>query len=240
MLGLVLAFALIGPRVLGGYSVLRGRDKLHLAMGFAGGALLGVATFDTLPEAIDLFGGGTNGLLIALAAAVAGALTFKTLEGPVFGHVHEADAACNPRGGYIGAGGISVHNFLDGLAIGSAFQVSTQTGVLVSIAILLHAFSDGLNTVTVVLRHGLGERKAITWLAVDAVMPVLGASLALFLALPDHVIASVLGFFAGMFLYLGAGSLLPQAHKTGRDRHIVWPAAALAFAIAWFVAQVVA
>jgi ZIP family zinc transporter len=238
VLGIALAFALIGPRFLGGYSVLRGRDRLHLAMGFAGGALLGVAVWDTLPEAVELF--GKHGLLLALAAAAVGALTFKALEGPVFGHVHEGDAECNPQAGYIGAGGISVHNFLDGLAIGSAFEVSTKAGILVSIAILLHAFSDGLNTVTVVLRHGLGERKAITWLAIDAVMPVLGASLALFLDLPDVVLACLLGYFAGMFLYLGAGSLLPQAHRHGRDRHIVWPAAAGAFAVAWFVAQIVA
>ena len=235
MLGVALAIALIAPRFLGGWSVLRGRDRLHLAMGFAGGALLGVALFDTLPEAVDLY--GRHGLLLAALAAAVGAGTFMALEGPVFGHVHEADAACNPHAGYIGAGGISVHNFLDGLAIGSAFQVSTQTGVLVSLAILMHAFSDGLNTVTVVLRHGLGERKAITWLAIDAVMPVLGASLALFLDLPDAVIASLLGYFAGMFIYLGAGSLLPQAHRTGRDRHIVWPAAGAAFIIAAIVAQ---
>ena len=235
MLGIALAFELIGPRFLGGWSVLRRRDQLHLAMGFAGGALLGVALFDTLPESAELF--GSRGLLLALAAAAVGALTFKVLEGPVFGHVHEGDAECNPRAGYIGAGGISVHNFLDGLAIGSAFEVSTETGILVSVAILLHAFSDGLNTVTVVLRHGLGERKAITWLAIDALMPVLGASLALFLDLPDAVVAGMLGYFAGMFIYLGAGSLLPQAHRTGRDRHLVWPAAGLAFVLAFLVSQ---
>ena len=75
MLGIALAFALIGPRFLGGWSVLRRRDQLHLAMGFAGGALLGVAIFDTLPEAIELF--GRNGQLAAAAAAAFGAVTFR-------------------------------------------------------------------------------------------------------------------------------------------------------------------
>jgi len=35
-----------------------------------------------------------------------------------------------------------------------------------------------------------------------------------------------------MFLFLGAGSLLPEAHRTGRDRNLVWAAAALGLLLA--------
>jgi ZIP family zinc transporter len=218
MLALALAAAAVVPRLLGGFSVLRQGDRLHLVMGFAGGALLGVALFETGPEAFE-HGGPWVWPVVA-----AGAATFAVLERHVFRHVHTEDAVCSPHAGEIGAGAITTHAFIDGLAIGAAFQVSTRVGLLVSVAILLHAFADGMNTVAVLVRHGHRNRKALAWLAADATVPLIGAALGLMIDLPDGVFAGLLGFFAGMFAYLGVGSLLPHAHRFGRDRLIVYAA----------------
>lgn len=231
MLALAFAAAAVLPRLLGGWSVLRRSDRLHLAMGFAGGALIGVAAFETLPEAVSLGGPGV------FAATIAGVLGFAVLERRVFRHVHSGDLVCSPRAGEIGAGGLSVHAFLDGLAIGAAFSVNEKLGVLVSLAVVLHAFADGLNTVAVLLGSGHDRRKAIRWLAVDAVSPVAGAALGLFVGLPDGPLAALLAFFAGMFFYLGAGSLLPRAHRFGRDRAIVYVAALAGIGLAWAATQ---
>lgn len=232
MLGIVLAASAIIPRLLGGFSMLRQRDRLHLWMGFAAGALIGVAFFETLPEALEL---GRTGPVLLFAGI--GGLTFALLERYVFGHLHTEDAVCSPRAGHIGAGGITTHAFLDGMAIGTAFQVGAEVGLLISIAVLLHAFSDGLNTVAIILRHGHTRRKAIAWLAADAIAPVLGAALGLFIAMPDPVLASLLAFFAGMFLYMGAGSLLPEAHRAGRDRVLIATAAVFGIALGLTAAQ---
>lgn len=219
MLAIALSLAAVLPRVLGGLTVLRRSDRLHLAMGFAAGALMGVALFETLPEAFELVGDGRG--WIAVAAALVGAATFGLLERSVFGHIHTEDTACNPTAGHIGAAGLTGHALLDGLAIGSAFQASTSLGVLVSAAVLLHAFSDGLNTVTVVLSHGHDRGKAVAWLAADAAAPVAGAILGLFVTLPDLPLGAVLALFGGMFIYIGAGSLATSAHGSGRDRGLV-------------------
>lgn len=216
---LAFAAAVAFPRLLGGLSVLRAGDRLHLAMGFAAGAMLAVAALETLPEAIEHTGPWV------VAAAIAGGLGFGLLDHRVFRHVHAEDRVCNPRAGEVGAGALSIHAFLDGLAIGAGFQVSQELGVLISVAVLLHAFADGLNTVTVLLGHGHGRRKAIAWLLVDAVSPLAGAALGLLVALPETAMGTLLAVFAGMFVYLGAGSLLPRAHRFGRDRLIVWLAA---------------
>lgn len=231
MLALALAAAAIVPRLAGGFSVLRRGDRLHLVMGFAGGALIGVAIFETGPEAF------AHGGAYVAAVMAAGVLVFAVLERRVFGHVHTEDAHCNPRSGQLGAGAITTHAFLDGLAIGTAFQVGEEVGLLVSAAVLLHAFADGMNTVTVLVRHGNRDRVARAWLFADALIPVAGAALGLLLDLPDTLFAVLLGFFAGMFAYLGAGSLLPHAHRFGRDRAIVAAAAAGGIGLAFTAAQ---
>ena len=230
MLALGLAAAAVVPRLLGGLSVLRRHDRLHIAMGFAGGAMIGVALFETMPEAFELAPGGGGWVALAVVLGVA---VFAVLERRIFHHVHVEDTVCNPRAAEIGAGGITTHAFLDGLAIGSAFQISSELGLLVSAAVLLHAFADGLNTVTILLRHGHRRRTAVGWLAADAAAPILGAAVGLLTPLPDAVFAGLLAFFAGMFLYFGAGSLLPQAHRTGRNRVLVVSAAAAGIALAY-------
>ena len=232
MLGIALAASAIIPRLLGGFSMLRQRDRVHLWMGLAAGALIGVAFFETMPEALEL---GSTGPVLLVAGL--GATVFALLERSVFGHLHTHDTVCNPRAGHIGAGGITTHAFLDGVAIGTAFQVDAEVGLLVSVAVLLHAFSDGLNTVAIILRHGHSRRKAIAWLAADACAPVLGAALGLSISLPDPLLASLLAFFAGMFLYMGAGSLLPEAHRAGRDRSLVATAAVFGVVLALTAAQ---
>ena len=234
MLAIALAAAAVVPRVMGGLSVLRQNDRLHLAMGFAGGAMIGVALFETMPEAFERAPG--SGLWVAAVVAL-GVAAFATMERHVFHHVHTEDTVCNPRVAEIGAGGITTHAFLDGLAIGTAFQVSPELGLLVSAAVLLHAFADGLNTVTILLRHGHRHRTARLWLAADASVPILGAAVGLLTPLPDAVFAALLAFFAGMFLYFGAGSLLPEAHRSGRNRSIVFAAAAAGLALAFIAAS---
>lgn len=230
MLAIALAASAVLPRLLGGLAVLRNHDRLHLAMGFAGGAMIGVAVFETLPEALELAGGDKPWVL---ATVLVGATVFAVLERRVFRHVHVEDGICSPRTGEIGAAGITTHAFLDGLAVGSAFQVSVEFGVLIATAVLLHAFADGLNTVTILLRHGNSRRKAVGWLAADAAAPIAGAALGLLTPLPTVLLAALLAFFAGMFLYLGGGSLLPQAHRRGRGRGIVLAASAAGVALAF-------
>jgi zinc transporter ZupT len=239
MLAVVLSLSALFPRWAGGILALRQRDRFHLVLGFAAGALLGVAAFETMPEGFGLLGEASVPALGAVAIVLAGAAAFALVERPAFGHMHREDAACNPTAGHVGAGGITLHAFLDGLAIGTAFQVGEEIGFVVAGAVLLHAFADGLNTVTVILRHGHSRRKAVWWLAADALAPVAGALTALFVSLPDAALGALLSFFAGMFIYMGVGSLLPAAHRSARDAGVVALATGSGFLLLLGVSQLV-
>lgn len=118
------------------------------------------------------------------------------------------------RKGSLGALSLSVHSFLDGMSIGIAFQVSEAVGIIVTTAVLIHDFSDGLNTVNMILKNN-GERKqALKWLAVDAIAPMLGVVSTLFFTIPKTALGLILAMFAGFFIYIASSNMIPESHHT--------------------------
>ena len=102
---------------------------------------------------------------------------------------------------------------LDGFAIGLAFQAGQAVGFVVAVAVLVHDFSDGLNTVNVVIKNGGKRGSALGWLMVDALAPLLGAGLSLLVAPSQGLLALLLAGFSGFFLYIGASDLLPESQR---------------------------
>ena len=128
-------------------------------------------------------------------------------------HTHEEDEGIvNDSRGSFGALTLSAHSFLDGVAIGIGFQASVALGVVITAAVLTHDFSDGINTVSLVLRNGGTRKKAFHWLLVDAFAPVAGVASTLLFRIPDSLIGLVLAVFVGTFLYLSSSDLIPESH----------------------------
>ena len=204
----VLTFAMT---LLGGLFALRFRDKLHLILGFSAGAVIGVAFFDLLPEALQLGQGrGTFGTLTIVAL---GFVLYMLLD-RVFSlhahHDHEDNTETNRS--TLRAGSLSFHSFLDGLAIGLSFHVSNALGIVVALAVLAHDFSDGINTVSAILKSGGTRARAFKWLLVDAIAPVAGIGAAFLFSVSDTVLGTLLALFGGFFLYIGASDLVPESY----------------------------
>ena len=196
---------------LGGIAAIRLRDRLHLLLGFSSGAVLGVALFDILPEVFALDGGSSYMPIVALGfLAFFGLERYTAMHRPRE-HAH-AVAAHEQELGALTAAGLALHSFLDGVAIGVGFQASLQMGLLIALGVIAHDLSDGLNTVTVVLAHGNPLKRAIFWLTIDMITPVIGAATTLLFNLKG-LLPFVLAFFAGSFLYIGASDLLPEARE---------------------------
>jgi ZIP family zinc transporter len=126
-------------------------------------------------------------------------------------HGEELEKHANNRG-ILGAGSLSTHSFLDGAAIGLAFQVSEAVGVIVAIAVLVHDFSDGINTINMILKNSGTHKQAFKWLIVDSIAPVLGVFSTLFFSIKESDLGVILALFSGFFLYIGASDLLPESH----------------------------
>lgn len=213
----------------GGMVAVRVRDKLHLLLGFSSGAVLGVVFFDILPELFTRARELSLSISTLMVVAVLGFFEFFLLERftalhHAREHEHHAGQEHASELGVIGAAGLSVHSFLDGIAIGVGFKSSVTLGVAIGIAVLAHDFSDGLNTVTVMLAHRNPLRRSLWWLLVDAAAPLLGALSTLIVPIPLEVLPYLLASFAGFFLYIGASDLLPEARE--HDSPLVAVAAA--------------
>src|SRR6266700_2826640 len=91
---------------------------------------------------------------------------------------------------------------LVGGLFGLRFPVSTAVGLVVAVAVISHDFSDGLNTVTLLLVNKNTSRRSFLLLLADAAAPVAGAISTMFFRIPAVGLPYYLGFFAGFLLYI--------------------------------------
>jgi ZIP family zinc transporter len=218
---------------LGGLAAIRFRDRMHILLGFSSGAVLGVVFFDVFPELIKQIHQHSLSVSGVMVVVVAGFMAFFVLERLTRLHAgreheHHVHVKHPQELGVVGAAGLSFHSFLDGVAIGVAFKTSSAIGIVVAIAVLAHDFSDGLNTVTVVLAHNNPVGRARRWLLVDATTPLLGAATVLIARIPASVTPWMLAFFIGFFLYISSSDLLPEA----REHDSPWVAVAALIGLA--------
>lgn len=222
MVAVVVAFATFASTLLGGVVALRYRDRLHRILGFTAGVLLAVVAFDLLPEIFALTNATRTSVTVPMVALVVGFLAFHIVEKCTLIHAaHEGEYSgehSHPELGVASGLALSAHSFFDGVGIGLGFQLSTSIGITVALAVIAHDFSDGLNTVALLLVNGNTARRSIGFLLLDASAPVAGAASTLFFQLGDRPLLVYLGFFAGFLLYIGASDILPEAHANHPSR----------------------
>ena len=132
-----------------------------------------------------------------------------------------------------------IHSTLDGLAIGLAFQAGGEIGLIVLLAVLAHDFADGMNVVTLALDAARGRGLAIGLLIIDALAPLAGAALSTVVAVSPSSLGLLLASFAGVFIAIGAGHLLPEAqHRDPRQGPALVALSALGAAIVLVVRAV--
>ena len=225
-----LAVPLAGVTVLstlaGGFVALRLARDLATAIALTGGVVVAVALFQVLPEAIEAVDDPHRVGLLVGAGFVFFFLAERAL---VLHHRDEPEQArAHARVGALGAAGLSVHSFIDGLGIGLAFGLDTTTGLLVFLAVVSHDFADGLNTVSFVMRQSGDRRTAVRWLAVDAAAPLFGAIVGVSLSVGEEQLGALLAVYVGFFLFMGATDLLPHAHEHPSGKRVLLTVAGFA------------
>lgn len=204
---------------MGGLLALRAKDRFHLVLGVSAGLLLGLVGFDLLPEIFEMNSSELGGVKTISIALISGFLFLHFLEQFVgshepaesdYGHDHKHTVEI---AGVVGAVAMAGHIFLDGVALALAFKVSTELGIAVFIAMIVHAFSDGLNTVALLIKTNQWREKGKYLLGLDAVARIGGAALGSSLTFSDGNLAIYLALFTGIVIYLATSHILPEAHS---------------------------
>jgi len=219
MLVIALAATTVMATFLGGMLALRAKDRFHLVLGLSAGLLLGLVGFDLLPEIFEMNTNNLIGVRTTSVALIAGFLSLHFIEQfagshePAesdYGHEHTHSVEI---AGTVGAIAMAGHIFLDGVALALAFKVSDALGYAVFIAMLVHAFSDGLNTVALLVKTGQWRSRGKYLLAVDALARIGGAAIGSALTISDSNLAIYLAVFSGIVIYLATSHILPEAHS---------------------------
>lgn len=211
----VFAAGTVASTLIGGGATLRFPSRLPLFMGFAAGVILGVVSFEIFPEIMaQVRDHGADPTRVMLCFAV-GFLLFHALEKALLlHHCHEGQFAPHkhPHVGMLSASVLGGHSFLDGVGIALGFAASRSAGIAVALAVIAHDFTDGMNTVSLMLMHKNTPARARLFLLADALAPVAGIAVVRMLTIPEGALTLYLGFFAGFLLYIGAADVLPEAH----------------------------
>lgn len=191
-------------RILGKYSV-----------PFAAGVLLSVSLLNLLPESVEKI--GNLGFSIALISFI---LSFLLEE--YLAHLHHHETRTHTWEHHASVPlvlvGDSIHNFIDGIAIASAYLTDPQFGLVIALATFLHETPHEIGDFGILMANGWSRAKTFWANFFSALATFPGAFLVyFFLKKENSLIGILLAVSGGIFLYLGASDFLPEIgeEKTG-------------------------
>ena len=211
-------FSLVGGVLLLGNKTLRD-TAIRYGLPFGAGALLAAAFISLLPEALE----GSDAHTVALYA-LGGFLAFFILERLLgWFHHHEShhhDKAHGQRNRTHQALviiGDTLHNAIDGVAIGAAFIVSPAAGIATALAVAAHEIPQEIGDFSILLGKGMRARNVILVNLFSALATVVTA-LATYLlgGAAEFNPALLLAVATGFFIYIAASDIIPDIHEKPR------------------------
>ncbi len=189
----------------------------HRILGFAIGALIGVAFFDIIPEVIEEIGVESSLLMI-----VSGILIFFAAEKLLrWYHHHAHDHEVRPYVKLVLMGD-AVHNFIDGVAIAASFLVSTPLGIATTVAVLIHEIPQEIADFAILLRGGYSRTRALWYNFLISFTTLAGALLSYaFGTYISGILPYILGIVGGNFIYLALSDLIPETHEESGFMHFL-------------------
>ena len=115
--------------------------------------------------------------------------------------------------------GLAIHNFPEGLAIGSGFEASIKLGLSLAIAICFHDIPEGISMAVPMKNGGMKPSKVIYYVVLSGITTGVGAFFgAIVGGISQEIIALCLAFSAGAMIYIVSGELTPESSKLYQGR----------------------
>jgi zinc and cadmium transporter len=245
----IVAMALIGGSIPFVGEVTHSRLQKYLSL--SAGVMLGASFFHVMPDALEKAGDKLFGWSIAL-----GVIGLFCIERFIAPHSHETSSklqeehehepgcehdhehhAAPAVSGWMAVLGLTVHTFMNGVALAAAVKLTLDTPTLATVswwalfpgwaiflAIALHKPADALAISTVLSRKGVRRGKlSLVQLGFASMIPVgaaayIGISDTVSAAMQSKLTGAALAFSAGTFLFIALSDLLPEVQFHSHDR----------------------
>lgn len=221
----VLFWSLLGSlfSLIGGLAMLRfvrNRDRIiRYALPFGAGSLVAVAFLSLIPEAVEKSDIHTT--VFWMLGGFLGFFVLERLLGWFHHHEHhhhdEVIGKKNQTHQWLVIIGDTLHNAIDGVALGAAFLVSPAAGIGTAIAVAAHEIPQEIGDFGILLGKGMRPRSVILVNLLSALATVVTAMLTF--ALGEKLNfnpAPLLAIAAGMFIYIAASDIIPDIHERPR------------------------
>lgn len=213
ILGLV--FGTFGTTLGGIIGVMLRKDSnifLSFVLSLASGLMTAIVCFELIPEALEV-----SELITVLFGIICGILLMIFCNYVVerrFKNIYGTTKESLLKTGIIVSIGLAIHNFPEGLAIGSGFEASATLGYSLAIAIALHDIPEGISMAVPMKSGGMKSAKVIFYVLLSGVTTGIGALVGGIIgSISKDIIAFCLSFSAGAMLYIVSGELLPESNN---------------------------
>jgi zinc and cadmium transporter len=177
---------------------------------FAAGVLITVALVGLLPEAYEVVGEQTFTIVLATFFA---AYLFEHVFFGIHHHAEHQHGRDYQSSVPLVLIGDTIHNFIDGLAIGASFLISPGLGFITALSTFLHEVPHEIGDFGILLKAGWSRAKVLILNVVSASATIVGAFTLLLFSDKQVLIGYLLAVSAGVFLYLGASDFLPNIQE---------------------------
>lgn len=193
-------------------------EILILLVGFAAGSMIGAAFLQILPESLEHYQYNQMVFIYVLA----GFSIFFFLEKYLYWrHCHERECKIHPFA-YLNLLGDGIHNFSDGLIIGTSFTISINLGIVTTLAIIFHEIPQEFGDFAVLLYSGLTKIRVALYNFISGLLAVFGAIVGYYLSSYVNDISKIiLPIAAGGFIYIASCDLIPELHKQTNTKRAV-------------------
>jgi len=183
---------------------------------FAAGVLVTVSLLGLIPEATHEIGEKSYWIVLA---SFLGVYIFEHLFFDIHHHgedSHNHDINSSSIGFVII--GDTIHNFIDGVAIGASFMINPNLGLITAFSTFLHEVPHEIGDFGILLKAGWNKSRILKVNIVSSLMTVVGAFVVYFFNQSDSLNGILMSLSAGVFLYLGASDFLPKIETDGKNK----------------------
>lgn len=176
-----------------------------------------IICFDLIPEALEI--SSISNVLIGIFIGIACMICCDNVIKNMYSKNEKNKNNSLMRTGIIVGIGLAIHNFPEGLAIGSGFESSIKLGYSLALAIALHDVPEGISMSVPMKNGGMSKTKAIILTLLSGITTGIGAFFgAIVGGISEEIIGICLAFAAGAMLYIVSGELIPESSKIYKGR----------------------